>query len=37
MYRSDRTEYGNKVVIRGAQRREKLDRICGWVRGKEEI
>ncbi len=37
LYRSNRTENRNKVVIGGAQRRVKLNRISRRVRGKEEV
>ncbi len=37
LYRTDRTVNIYKVVIGGAQRRVKLNRISRGVRGKEEV
>jgi len=37
LYWSDRTENRNKVVIGGAQRRVKFNRVSRRIRGKEEV
>ena len=37
LYRSDRTVNGNKVVIGGAQRRVKFDRVSRRIRSEEEV